>query len=50
MLIDFDSLVGGHLYPAPDRNHTVNDYDALWDMIRNDYSGRLVDVLDVKMA
>jgi hypothetical protein len=29
---------------------TVNEYAALWDMIRNDYQGRLVDVLDVKMA
>ncbi|XOF34271.1 MAG: hypothetical protein ACL93V_02965 [Candidatus Electrothrix sp. YB6] len=29
---------------------TVNDYTALWDMIRNDYSGRLVDVLDVRLA
>jgi hypothetical protein len=27
---------------------TVNDYAALWDMIRNDYSGRLADVLDVQ--
>lgn len=26
---------------------TVNDYAALWDLIRNDYSGRLVDVLEV---
>jgi hypothetical protein len=31
-------------------NITVNDYTALWDMLRNDYSGRLVDVLDVKMG
>jgi len=29
-------------------NITVNDYTALWDMLRNDYSGRLVDVLEVK--
>jgi hypothetical protein len=29
---------------------TVNDYAALWDMIRNDYSGRLVDVLDVTLT
>jgi hypothetical protein len=28
---------------------TVNEYAALWDMIRNDYQGRLVDVLDVKV-
>jgi hypothetical protein len=27
---------------------TVNDFDALRDMIRNDYSGRLVDVLYVQ--
>jgi hypothetical protein len=29
---------------------TVNDYAALWEMIRSDYSGRLVDVLDVKLT
>jgi hypothetical protein len=29
---------------------TVNNYAALWDMIRNDYGGRLVDVLDVRVA
>ena len=28
---------------------TVNDYSELWEMIRNDYSGRLVDILDVTM-
>ena len=27
-------------------NITVNDYAALWEMIRNDYQGRLVDILD----
>ena len=27
---------------------TVNDYTALWEMIREDYGGRLVDVLDIK--
>ena len=27
---------------------TVDSYTALWDMIRNHYSGRLVDVLDLK--
>ena len=27
---------------------TVNNYDGLWEMVRNDYSGRLIDVLDVK--
>lgn len=31
-------------------NITVNNYAGLWDMIRNDYSGRLIDVLDIKMA
>ena len=29
---------------------SVNNYDALVDMIRNHYSGRLVDVLDVQVA
>ncbi len=29
---------------------TVNNYAGLWDMVRNTYSGRLVDVLEVKMA
>lgn len=29
---------------------TVDSYAALWDMIRNDYSGRLVDVLELKAA
>jgi len=29
---------------------TVSNYSGLWDMIRNDYSGRLVDVLDVRTA
>ena len=28
---------------------TVNDYTALWDMILEDYGGRLVDVIDVTM-
>ncbi|MCI5132098.1 MAG: hypothetical protein D3904_11390, partial [Candidatus Electrothrix sp. EH2] len=27
---------------------TVNDYAGLWEMIRDDYGGRLVDVLDVQ--
>ena len=26
---------------------TVNHYLALWSMIRNDYQGRLVDILEV---
>jgi hypothetical protein len=26
---------------------SVNNYAALWEMIRNNYNGRLVDVLDV---
>lgn len=30
-------------------NITVNDYNGLWGIIRNDYSGRLVDILDVTM-
>ena len=30
-------------------NITVNEYTELRDMIRNDYSGRLVDVLELKM-
>ncbi len=25
----------------------VNNYTALWEMFRNDYQGRLVDILDV---
>jgi hypothetical protein len=29
---------------------TVKSYSGLWDMLRNDYGGRLVDVLDVKLA
>lgn len=29
---------------------TVNDYASLKKLVRNDYSGRLVDILDVKMA
>ena len=29
---------------------TVNNYAALWDMIRNNYRGRLVDVLDVRVV
>ena len=28
---------------------TVNDYVGLWNIIRNDYSGRLVDVLELKV-
>ena len=28
---------------------TVNNYTALWEMIRDDYDGRLVDILDVEM-
>ncbi len=27
----------------------VNEHKALWEMIRNDYGGRLVDILDVRM-
>ena len=29
---------------------TVNDYAGLWEMIRDSYGGRLVDVLDVSLA
>jgi hypothetical protein len=29
---------------------TVNSYAALWEMIRNDYGGRLVDVLKIETA
>ena len=31
-------------------NITVNNYAGLWEMIRNNYSGRLIDVLDVQTA
>jgi hypothetical protein len=31
-------------------NITVNNYSALWEMIRNEYGGRLVDVLEVQAA
>ena len=31
-------------------NITVTTYAGLWDMIRNDYSGRLVDVLDLRVG
>jgi len=27
----------------------VNNYAGLWEMVRNDYGGRLVDVLEVKV-
>ncbi|CAK8711594.1 hypothetical protein GCAAIG_00890 [Candidatus Electronema halotolerans] len=36
--------------PVSSLNITVNDYAALWELIRNSYSGRLVDVLDVRTA
>ena len=29
---------------------TVNDYAGLWELVRSNYSGRLVDVLDVTLA
>ena len=29
---------------------TVNDYTALWEMIRNGYSGMVVDVLDIQLT
>jgi hypothetical protein len=28
---------------------SVNEYAALWEMLRNNYNGRLVDVLDVRV-
>ncbi len=28
----------------------VNNYTALWEILRNDYQGRLVDILDVKVG
>lgn len=31
-------------------NITVSSYSGLWDLLRNDYGGRIVDVLDVRMA
>ena len=31
-------------------NITVNDYAGLWDMIRNDYGGLLIDVLKIESA
>jgi hypothetical protein len=36
--------------PVSSMEITVNNYAALWDMIRNSYGGRLVDVLDVRVA
>jgi hypothetical protein len=36
--------------PVSSMEITVNNYAALWDMIRNDYGGRLVDVLKVETA
>ena len=36
--------------PVSSLNITVNDYAGLWHMIRSGYSGRLVDVLDVKVG
>jgi hypothetical protein len=36
--------------PVSSMEITVNNYAALWEMIRNSYGGRLVDVLDVKMV
>jgi hypothetical protein len=36
--------------PVSSLNITVNDYAGLWNMIRSGYSGRIVDVLDVKVT
>uniref|UniRef100_UPI0040563070 hypothetical protein n=1 Tax=Candidatus Electronema sp. TaxID=2698783 RepID=UPI0040563070 len=36
--------------PVSSLNITINDYAGLWSMIRSGYSGRLVEVLDVKTA
>jgi hypothetical protein len=36
--------------PLSSLNITVNDYAGLWNMIRNDYGGRLVDVLAVRVG
>lgn len=30
-------------------NITVNSYSGLWNLLHNHYSGRLVDVLELKM-
>ena len=35
--------------PVTSLTITVHDYAALWDMVRSDYGGRLVDILDVNM-
>lgn len=29
---------------------TLNNYSGLWEMIRNSYGGRLVDILEVTLA
>uniref|UniRef100_UPI0040566E94 hypothetical protein n=1 Tax=Candidatus Electronema sp. TaxID=2698783 RepID=UPI0040566E94 len=36
--------------PVSSMEITVQNYAALWEMIRNSYGGRLVDVLDVKVV
>ncbi|WYD82290.1 MAG: hypothetical protein V8K32_07840 [Candidatus Electrothrix gigas] len=48
-------VTGNEAYTIPgfagsavsDLSIIVNDYDALWEMIRNEYQGRLVDILEV---
>ena len=36
--------------PVSSMEITVNSYAALWEMIHNDYGGRLVDVLKIETA
>ncbi len=36
--------------PLTSLNLTVNDYTGLWEMIRTDYGGRLVDILQITTA
>jgi len=36
--------------PLASLNLTVNDYTGLWEMIRTDYGGRLVDILHLQTA
>jgi hypothetical protein len=45
----FDMTENGE-YTLTDLNITVNNFSELADMVRNLYSGRLVDFLDVRLA
>jgi hypothetical protein len=36
--------------PVTSMEITVNSYAALWEMVHNDYGGRLVDVLKIETA